>query len=188
MKRRDTSNQTMERTADRCASTFEMTSYLHPERRAPSSAVAHLVLVRSMRALACLIVYVALAASAFARAHVSGRQPYLIFRVTQFEGHQMLLLGTLSKREDFQTYEASRDRLDSVSMHAKLIEETPEGFRVQWTILRRTRGKIVAHVSTKETIPWNKPTAIQSIPGYHVDVFYSSIPANDIDIRDLTNR
>jgi hypothetical protein len=43
---RATSNQVMERTADRCTLHFEMTAHFQPERRAASSAVAHLVLVR----------------------------------------------------------------------------------------------------------------------------------------------
>ncbi len=91
------------------------------------------------------------------------------------------LVGTLSAREDFHFYYGSREGFDSVSMQAKLLRKTSTGFRFSWTVVERNHGKEVVHFKTEEFVPWGLRKTIRSIPGYAVQVFYSPIPASELD-------
>ena len=111
-----------------------------------------------------------------------GPQPFLLFRlIFPHEGQYLQLLGTLSEKVDFDYSSGSADQLDSLSMHAKLVERTSQGFRFSWTVTQRADGKEVAHFNTTEFLPWGKKKSIKSVPGYYVDVFYSPIPANQLN-------
>jgi hypothetical protein len=107
-------------------------------------------------------------------------QPYLLFYVSYSNGLGGLV-GTLSEKIDFETSETSADRSDSVSMHAKLIEKTPTGFRFSWKLVRRTHGEVAADISREEFVAWGQRKRIASIPECIVDVRYSPIPANELN-------
>jgi hypothetical protein len=107
-------------------------------------------------------------------------QPYLLFYVS-YSHAPGGLVGTLSSNVDFETSEMSKDRLDSVSMHAKLIEKTSAGFRFSWKLVRRTHGEVAADISREEFVAWGQRKRIASIPECTVDVRYSPIPANELN-------
>ena len=111
-----------------------------------------------------------------------GPQSFLLFRVIfPHEGQGLQLIGTLSEGIDFDYSNMSADRRDSISMHAKLSERTSQGFRFSWTVTQRTGGKEVARFNTTEFLRWGTKKSIRSVRGYNVDVFYSSIPANQLN-------
>ncbi len=112
--------------------------------------------------------------------NAAGPQPFLLFYVHYLQEPGGYLVGTLSDKVQFETAEMSRDRLDSVSMHAKLIKRTPTGFRFSWTLVQRVRGKVSTSIAREEFVAWGEKKRIASIPECTVDVLYSSIPANEL--------
>jgi hypothetical protein len=141
-----------------------------------------------MRTIAWLLVAAAAISHSEAGPPAVEAQPFLLFRVTQFEGLQFGLVGTLSKSVQFDAQLPENNPDDWVTMHAKLISKTAAGFHFSWSVERRKNGKIIARVSTKQLVPWGKSAALPSVAGYHVDVHYSSVPANRLNPADLTNR
>ena len=110
----------------------------------------------------------------------AGPQPFLLFYVHYVQGPGGYLVGMLSEKIEFETSEMSPDLLDSISMHAKLIERTPNGFRFSWTIVQRVRGKVSVNVAKEEFVAWGEKKRMSSIPECTVDVLYSPIPANEL--------
>jgi hypothetical protein len=120
-----------------------------------------------------LVAFIACIANA---ASMPRPQPYLLFRVR--DGHGVVV-GTLSASNDFKYFERSRDALDSVTMHAKLLEKTSKGFRFSWSVVQPSRGMQVAYITEERLVTWGRTRFMKSIPGYPVDVFYSRVPANE---------
>ncbi len=111
-----------------------------------------------------------------------GPQPFMLVSVVHpYEGQPLQEVGTVCDTVDFRHWDASADRLDSVLMHAKLLEKTPRGFRFSWTVVQRRRGKEVARITRTEFVPWGTRKQMKSVPGYTVEVFYSPIPANELN-------
>ena len=111
-----------------------------------------------------------------------GPQPFLLFSVThRYDSEPLTGIGTLSEKQDFRHYDASGDRLDSVFMRAKLLTKSSTGFRFSWTVVQRKRGKEVVHFTTEEFVPWGSRKPLRSLPGYTVEIFYSPVPASQLD-------
>jgi hypothetical protein len=105
-----------------------------------------------------------------------GPQPYLLFNVINDYG---IVVGTLSAHTDFEFSVRSHDGSDFVTMHARLLNKTSNGFRFSWSVVHRSHDKVVARIRERPLVPWGTTTSLKSIPGYHVKVFYSHLPANE---------
>src|ERR1700737_538980 len=102
---------------------------------------------------------------------------FLIFHVAHSYYGQTL--GTLSDHTDFRYWVGSPDRRDFVSMRATIIQKTAAGFRFSWSVVQRAEGQQIAKFESEEFVPWNARKHLKSLPEYPVDVFYSSVPANE---------
>src|ERR1700736_447100 len=102
---------------------------------------------------------------------------FLIFHVVHSYYGQTL--GTLSDRADFRYWVGSPDRHDFVSMRAKLIQKTAAGFRFSWSVMQRAEGQQIVKFESEEFVPWDAKKRLKSLPEYPVEVFYSSVPANE---------
>ncbi len=124
-----------------------------------------------------------LACFAVSAAHAEqGPQPFLLVNVVHpYQGQPLQEIGTVCDTVDFRHWDASADRLDSVSMHAKLLTKTPRGFRFSWTVVQRRRGKEVTRITRTELVPWGTRNQMKSVPGYTVEAFYSPVPANELN-------
>ena|ERR1700682_6218924 len=111
---------------------------------------------------------------------VAEPQPYLLFHIHYLRDPGGTLVGTLSEKIDFQTSEIFRDRLDSISMSAKLIEKTPAGFRFSWRLVRRVHGRVGTNIRREEFVEWGTRKRIASIPECTVDVSYSPVSADKL--------
>jgi hypothetical protein len=102
---------------------------------------------------------------------------FLIFHVVHSYYGQSL--GTLSDHTDFRYWVGTPDRHDFVSMRAKLIRKTAAGFRFSWSVVQRAEGQQIVKFESEEFVSWNARKHLKSLPEYPVDVFYSSVPANE---------
>ena len=105
-----------------------------------------------------------------------GPQPYLLFNVVNEYG---ILVGTLSSRTDFQYSIQSGDGSQSVSMHAKLLSKTSNGFRFSWSVVQRLHNKEIVRIKARPLVPWGTTKFLKSVSGHTVKVFYSRTPANE---------
>ncbi len=113
----------------------------------------------------------------------SNPQPFLLVRVVfPIEGRSFQEIGTVGSAIQFDYSEVSADRLASVAMHAKLLKKTSQGFQISWTVVQRRDGREVTHFDTREFVPWGTRKRMRSIPGYLVEAFYSSVPANEVKL------
>jgi hypothetical protein len=115
-----------------------------------------------------------------AQAKHAAPQPFLLFYVHYLRVPGGYLVGTLSEKIHFETSEMSRDRLDSIWMHAEFIERTPGGFRFSWQLVQRVQGKVSTNIVRGEFVAWGARKRVASIPDCTVDVLYSPVPANDL--------
>ena len=103
---------------------------------------------------------------------------FLIFHVVH--SHSGNTLGTLSDHIDFRYQFGTPDGRNVVSMRAKLVEKTASGFRFSWSVMQRAEGQQIVKFESEEFVPWDAIKHLKSLPEYPVDVFYSSVPANEL--------
>ena len=117
---------------------------------------------------------------AVADCFAAGPQPYLVFGVSRSDRYDV---GMLSDQTRHFSYVArSHDGSDLVTMDAKLLGRTRQGFRFTWSVVRSLNGKRVIRIRKEIVVPWSSDSraakVLDSVPGYSAWAFYSPDPVH----------
>jgi hypothetical protein len=115
-----------------------------------------------------------------------GAQSYLIVKVLNSD-NKLVVAGTIAPAITFDYSGDSPDREDGFSFHGSLVENTSSGFRIHWQAEQHVGVRQGRSIDKEEFAPWGAETSLESLSGYHVNVFYASKPANEyFTLEDLT--
>ncbi|HEV2046542.1 MAG TPA: hypothetical protein VGQ95_08080 [Chthoniobacterales bacterium] len=147
-----------------------------------------------MRTLIMLLLAIVGVSHCFAEP-AAGPQPYLLFNFHMTDAVDVRMLSADTPQFTF----TARPRNfwlghDTAVVQAKLLKKTSKGFRLSFSVVHSSHGRVVGRITRSFLLPWSKPNDIKTLysaPAFTVKCFYSKDPAVPIEVLaliDLTKR